>query len=273
VKTENPTLRRQVLGEQLRVLRRQSRLTLHEAGRVINCSESKLSRVETGHRSASIEDITILLGLYRADPAQRSYVLALARDADELDWKESKDPTVAHCQHILQSLQSQANQIVSFDPVFIPRLLQTNEYRSAILAASATMPTSDINRDRHGVSAPRQPPTLLAFVEEHVLHRPLGNPEILGHQLEHLRETVADSDSTIRVIPKDQAVACGPFTLLRLPDRPPVVVLELLTCRLFLERPEAIDAYEHALKHLGNNALNEAESLKLIAGAAEALDT
>lgn len=41
MKTENPTLRRQMLGEQLRVLRRQSRLTLHEAGRVINCSESK----------------------------------------------------------------------------------------------------------------------------------------------------------------------------------------------------------------------------------------
>lgn len=75
------------------------------------------------------------------------------------------------------------------------------------------------------------------------------------------------------MIPKDQAVACGPFTLLRLPDRPPVVVLELLTCRLFLEHPEHIDTYEHALKHLDNNALNEAESLKLISSAVEALDT
>lgn len=271
VKIDNPTLRRQVLGERLRVLRRKAHLTLNEVGRVINCSESKLCRVESGQRGASIEEITILLGLYQADPAQRSDVLTLARDADELDWVQSNDST--HCQHTLRRLASYAEQIVCFDPVVIPGPLQTTQYRNAVLTASPTTPTRGIDDDREADSARRQPPELLAFVGECALHRPPGSRDVLLRQFEHLRTAASEGHCAIRVLPRDRTVASGPFTLLRLPDRSPVVVLEHLTRRLFLEHPEDINAYEHAVKHLENNALNETASLELISNAAETLDT
>lgn len=142
-------------------------------------------------------------------------------------------------QRTLNRLESKVEQIAAFDPVVIPRLLQTSEYRSAV---SATVPTSDIDDDHHAVWARRQPPKVLAIVDECVLHRPPGGLEILRHQLAHLLTATTDSYWSIRVVPRDQTIASGPFTLLRLPDRPPVVVLDHLTCTLFLEGPDDVDA-------------------------------
>lgn len=266
----NPTLRWRVLGNELRILRKQACLTLNDIARVLHCSESRLSRLESGYRSAPTEEIAFLLGLYHATPADRNHLLTLARDADKPDWKEPKDPTTPHHQHILHSLESDATQIISFDPVVIPRLWQTEKYRNAL--QPPTRPNPGTHHDRYTRCARRQPPALHAFVEERVLHRSPGNPEILAHQLDHLRDTAADIDNTLRVIPQDRIGATHPFTFLRLHDRAPVVVLEFLTCRLYLERPEDIDTYEHALKHLDNNAPNETESVKLISQAAETLN-
>lgn len=273
MKVDNPTLRRQVLGEQLRALRTKAGFTQEEAAWVIKCSGSNLSRVESGHRGASIEDVVGLLWMYGANSPQRSYVLALARDADELGWLQSKDLAAACGQHALNSLEPRAEQIVSFDPILMPRLLQTSQYRSAVLAASATVPSGDIDDDRHTVGAHRQPPQMLAFVDEWVLHRPVGGLEVLRRQLAHLREVTAESRWPVRVLPRDQAIASGPFTVVRLPDRPPVVVVDHLTCWLFLESPQDINAYEDALKHLDEKALSEAESRELISDAAAGLGT
>lgn len=268
MKTDNPTLRREMLGEGLRVLRTKALLSLDEAARTINYLGSELGRVETGHDSALIEDIASLLTLYRADPTHRQHLLALARDVDELGWLQPKDST-AYSQRTLCSLQSQADQMVCFDPVVIPGALQTEEYRRAVLAGSTTGDPDDRNAD----SACRQPPTLLALLDECVLHRPFGGREVLHDQLGHLREVAAEPRWSIRVVPKDQTAASGPFTLLHLPARSPVVAIEHLTCRLFLERPEDIDVYERAVQHLSKNALDETESLKLISKAAEGLAT
>jgi transcriptional regulator with XRE-family HTH domain len=86
VQCNNPTVRMQELGNGLRKLRTQAGFTLDDAASVIHCSASKLSRLETGHRKAPLDDIACLLGLYRADHAKRTRLLALAREADETGW-------------------------------------------------------------------------------------------------------------------------------------------------------------------------------------------
>lgn len=272
-----PTVRRQEFGEGLRVLRIQAGFTLEDAARIINASASKLSRVETGHRNAPIEDIAGLLALYRAGHDQRTRLLALAREADEIGWLQSHPAGRTRRQRTLSTLESQAERIVHFDPVMVPGLLQTSEYTQAVLAESAGAPDND---DDHGVTwlsrsalIRRQLPKLLAILDESVLHRPFGGREVLRRQLEHLRTAAGESHWTIRVVPRDQKITTGPFTLLHLADRSPVVCLEHLTCALFLERPHDIDAYEHTLKRLDEHALDEAGSLDLIAHAAKSLET
>lgn len=74
------------------------------------------------------------------------------------------------------------------------------------------------------------------------------------------------------MIPSGRKITTGPFTLLRLSDRSPVIYLEHLSCTLFLERPHDIDAYEQTLKHLDENALDETGSLELISSVATSLE-
>lgn len=271
MKTNDLTVRQQEIGEQLRALRTKASLSLDETASVINCSVSRLSRLETGHRRVPIEDIASLLTLYRADHDQRAYVLALARGSDTIGWLQSKDSATAHRQYSLSTLESKAKEIISFDPTVIPRFLQISEYRCAALAQSVTVPANDIDDDRPDVSACRQPPKRLAILDESVLHRPLGGWEVLRRQLEHLREAAADKDWTIHMVPRGQTIASSAFTLLRLPDRPPVIIHEHPTCRLFLERPHDIEAYEQTLRQLSAQTLDETESFELISNALERL--
>lgn len=272
-----PTVRQQELGDGLRMLRTQAGFTLDDAARIIHCSASKLSRLETGHRHASIDDIAGLLGLYHAEHGQRSRILALAREADETGWLQSHPGSHAQRHHTLSTLTSYAEQIVHFDPVMIPGVLQTSEYTQAVQAESGVAPTieqdhSAIRRKRRCTLNRCKPPELLAILDESVLHRPWGGHGVLRHQLEHLRTTSAESHRMIRVLPGGQRITTGPFTLLRLADRSPVIHLEHPTCSLFLEQPHDIDAYEHALKHLDEYALDETDSLEMISQVSKNLE-
>ena len=52
------TVRRQVLGTELRILRKAAHFTLEDAAQIINCSASLVSRMETGHRSISPVEVS-----------------------------------------------------------------------------------------------------------------------------------------------------------------------------------------------------------------------
>lgn len=273
MKSTEPTVRRQQVGEQLRLLRNKTQLSLDEAARIIHASPSKLSRVESGHRKAPIEDIAGLLALYRAGHAQRAHLLAMAHETDQTGWLITDRPGCAQRRHTLITLESKAEHIVYVDPVVIPEVLRTSDYTTAVMAESELVSNSDNDGRteqccRQSVLAQRQPPQRLAILDDSVLQRPLGGKEVLCRQLEHLKAAAADSRWTIRVMPRDHAITTGAFTLLRFPDRSPVVVLEYLTCSLFLEQPHDIDVYELALKRLDNNALDDAKSLDRISEVA-----
>lgn len=275
MKCDNPTVRRQELGDQLRMHRTRAGFTLDDASRIIACSASKLSRIETGHRAAPIEEIASLLGLYRADHTQRTRLLTLAREAGETGWLQPHPAGCAQHRHALNTLESSADQIVHFGPILVPEALRTDEYAKAVLVESGAVSNDGLgDTTLHSTRArPRQPVQRLALLDESVLHRPFGGLDVLRGQLEHLRTTAAESHWTIRVIPRPRKITTGPFTLLRLPERPSVVHIEHLTCTLFLERPHDAAAYEQAVSCLEHNALDENASSELISRVTRNLET
>jgi transcriptional regulator with XRE-family HTH domain len=279
MKSVDQTVRRQELGHELRALRTGAHFSLREAAQVIDVSESKLSRIETGHRNAPIDDIASLLTLYRADSEKRAHLLALAREADEVGWLQASRPNFAQHQHTLITLESKAEQIVNFEPLVVPGLLQTGEYTHAIMAESGVVPENEIDgrlmtrSRRQSVLARRNPPKLLALIDELVLHRTLGGAEVLHRQLWHLIRISGQLNISIRVVPNGHVGASGSFAVLRLPDRNPVVFLGSLTSNLFVERSEDVSLYERTLERLAACALDEEESIAAIATAARSLET
>ena len=75
----------------LRELRLSRRLTVEEVAERLLCSATKVSRLETGARKASLRDVRDLIGMYEvADQAEAEYLMSLARQAREPGWWEQR---------------------------------------------------------------------------------------------------------------------------------------------------------------------------------------
>jgi transcriptional regulator with XRE-family HTH domain len=278
----DPTVRAQELGEALRVLREEANLSVRTAGARIDASASKISRLENGKNAVAIDDVAALLAVYQVTGPRRRKLLDLAHEADHRGWWQRSAPTFAERVETLHSLESRALAITCFEPVVVPGLLQTGEYTRAILVESGLVDEDDVeNRmvirlQRHSVLLRRQPPGLLAIIDELALRRVIGGPDVLRRQLEHLVEMAQRPNIVIRVVlNEDRAHAAidGGFVVIRRPEGAPVIFLEHLTSSLFIEDREEIAQYELVTKELLNQALDPAESVRYLAERARSLDT
>jgi transcriptional regulator with XRE-family HTH domain len=78
-----PTVRRILLGTQLRRLREACGITREDAGYRIRASESKISRMELGRVGFKERDVIDLLEMYGVtDEAERDALVAMAREAN-----------------------------------------------------------------------------------------------------------------------------------------------------------------------------------------------
>jgi hypothetical protein len=84
--TRSPTGRRRRLGAELRRLRDDAGLTIDKVAEALDCSPSKISRIETGQVGATPRDVRDMLELYRVDDAQRQALVQIAREARERGW-------------------------------------------------------------------------------------------------------------------------------------------------------------------------------------------
>jgi transcriptional regulator with XRE-family HTH domain len=82
----SPTVRRKRLGIELRRLREQARLTCEEVGQRLDCSGTRMSRVETGRISVRPGDARELLEIYGVTGTEADSLIQLAREARRKGW-------------------------------------------------------------------------------------------------------------------------------------------------------------------------------------------
>ena len=83
----SPTVRRRRLGMELRRLREASGLMIEDVAKHLECSMSRVSRIETGKSVARIRDVRDMLDLYAVgDEDQREQLLTLAKEAQQRGW-------------------------------------------------------------------------------------------------------------------------------------------------------------------------------------------
>jgi transcriptional regulator with XRE-family HTH domain len=275
------TVRIEVLGEELRRLRESRGMTLAEVVSRIGISESHLSRMESGKRAPSPEDLSALLVIYGVKGEDRLELLALARKAGQPGlWQregsfESRFAT-------LKLLESRATSLVSFEPLMIPGLLQTMPYAQACLRAALMLDDQDAVDDRvvgrihrQGVLRKFDAPPLVSVIGEPALRCPIGGRDVLRDQLRYLVEVVERSNVTLRVLPTSvggHPGLLGSFLRMRFADRPSVVVLENQTSSLYLEDHHDVTPYERAIVELLSMAASEENSVRLVAEIAATLE-
>jgi transcriptional regulator with XRE-family HTH domain len=275
---QSPTVRRRRLALELRRLRESAKLTCEEVAERLECSASKISRVETGRVSVSPRDVRDMLEIYGAPPEQRDSLVQLARDSRQKGWWHAYGDTVQPHFATYLGLESAASEIRIYEVSLIPGLLQTEDYaRAVITAGMVNSPRPDIER-RVALGMERQrlarndPPKVWAVLDEAALRRRVGGPEVMRVQLEYLSEVGSMPNVSLQVIPFGGGAhpAMGrPFIILVFGERidPDVVYLEDLTSALWVEDVEEVDRYNVFFNHLRATALSFEDSAALITAA------
>ncbi|MFI9345673.1 helix-turn-helix domain-containing protein [Streptomyces sp. NPDC052773] len=280
-----PAVRRRKLGAELRALRTGAGLTSGEAARLVGWHQSKVSRIETGASGVKPADVRLLLDAYGvSDPQLRELLLVLAGSGcgqGRDHWWHAYRGVLPPTYRDFISLESQASGMRTLETSVVPGLLQTPEYARAVTRAAVEGLDEDrldtlveVRLARQDVLRSQPPLRLSAVLDEAVLRREVGGPDVMEDQLLRLMEAARLPQVGLQVLPFAAGAhigVTGPFVIFSFSNTSDldVVVLDHLTSSLYLERKEDVGAYTEAFDALRRHALSPEESLEYIAGIAD----
>jgi transcriptional regulator with XRE-family HTH domain len=273
----SPTARQRELGTRLRGLRNEHNLTVEDVAERLLCSATKISRLETGARRPSLRDVRDLCGIYEVDASTSAELMSLAKEARAAGWWTQYDDLNLDP---LIGLEDAATTITCYSMFYMPGLLQTREYAQGIISIVAPKMDPHVVQQRVDARLRRQQllsrdsgPRYNVLLDENVIRRGVGDPELIAAQLEKVLETIDAGRAVVQVIPFSAgayATADGYFVLLEFEGRAdlwPVVYIEGLAGNQYLDRKGDIARYRECIDYLKARALSPQESESLIAKA------
>jgi transcriptional regulator with XRE-family HTH domain len=261
-----PTVRRMLVGAQLRRLRTEAGLSREEAGEAIRASEWKIHRLENGQVGFKDRDIGDLLRLYGiTDPDDIDGFLQFAREANAPGWWQQYGDLLPQWFKAYVDLESAATLIRTYEGQLVPGLLQTEDYMRAVIGAHLDEPPEEAER-RVALRMTRQTlltqpdgPRLWAVIDEAALRRPVGSPEAMRGQLERLIAATKLVNVVLQILPFRAGAhpgMVGAFSILRFADGdlPDVVYVEHLTNAQYLDRRDDVNRYLHVMDRISMRA-------------------
>ncbi|MFF4408666.1 helix-turn-helix domain-containing protein [Streptomyces sp. NPDC001262] len=204
-----PTARQQRLGAELRKLREQAGLSVVEAGKALGADRTRISNIEAGRLGLSAERIRALAAVYACpDPALVDALVMMAGERGKGWWEECRG-TLPTSLLDLAELEYRALALTYMQVIYVPGLLQTEEYARAVFRlAVPELAQIDVRRrvsfrmqrkcvmERGGGATPTK-----FIVHEAALRMLYADAGTHRRQLERLIEFGEQSSITIRVIP------------------------------------------------------------------------
>lgn len=259
----------------MRKLRARKGMTLEEAGKLVGVSKATVSRYETQEGPVKWPIADALCREYDATDAERNAVVALAKDAKQQGWWAPYTESIPADMNLLLTLEDEAVREDHFSCTYVPGLLQTRNYSTAVqganemrLARDEIQRLVDIRMKRQEILSRPKPPHLWAILDESVVRRVVGSPDIMRDQLCHLLEANDSQHITLQILPFSKGAHCaalGSFVILGGVEASlDVVYVDLHVGSLFLEKDEELDRYRLAFDYLRAQALDMAASSALI---------
>src|SRR5262249_56586757 len=113
-----------------------------EVARRLEWSPSKVSRIETGQSRVQTGDVRDLLEVYGiTDQATCEALVQLAREARRRGWWTRYTDVLGSGTYV--GLEAEAAGLHTYESMFIPGLLQTEDYARAVIRAGLTRPDPD----------------------------------------------------------------------------------------------------------------------------------
>ncbi|MFJ2259690.1 helix-turn-helix transcriptional regulator [Streptomyces sp. NPDC087844] len=273
-----PTVRSRRLGTALRQYRLAAKLDQPQAAEVIATSQARISRLESGHVTARVIEVRLLLDAYGIrDREVRAKLEDLAKRSKNRGWwlEHAAHLRPDYMDHI--ALEDDATYIQEWQQVLVPGLLQTPAYTEAVIQTSPAHMAPERVAQLVEVREARQAKiedggaTYSAVIWEAVITHPLVGLEVHQQQLSAVLAVGKRKNVTVQVLPFSMgalATVTSAFSTFSFDTEPAVqaVALENLRGTSVLEDPEDLAAYANMYDLLRSSALAPDASAKLIRG-------
>jgi transcriptional regulator with XRE-family HTH domain len=267
-----------VLGRRLQELREAAGLGREEAARALRVAPATVRRMETAEVALKIPYVQVLLEAYGVSEEETAAFVALAEEANRPGWWQRFHDVLPEWFSLYVSLEGAARLIRSYEPHFVPGLLQTEAYARAVLEAGTVGRSSPEALERHvSLRMARQrlldgpdPPHLWVVMDETVLRRPVSvDASVMREQFDRLLEFAERDRITLQVAEFAAGPHPGtyaPFSLFRFaePELPDMVVSEYLSGALYLDSRTEVSAHLEVLDHMTTHAASAPRTKKLL---------
>lgn len=281
----SPTVKRRRLAAELRRRRDVAGMTIEEVAEQLEWSSGKISRIENARVSVLPRDVKFLLRTYGAEEGSDEWeaLLALARESRQKGWWHAYGDAIPEWFETYVGLEADATTMRTYESELVPGLFQTEDYARALYRAGMIKASNDEIEKEVAVRMARQerlaeadPPQIWSVVNEAVIRRVVGGPEIMRPQLVKLAQVSEQPNITLQVLPFSAGAHAGmdgAFQILSFPEPtdPDVVHLHYYTGTVYLEKVQESDRYGLMFNHLRAAALSVDQSWDLIARASDEL--
>lgn len=252
-------------GSEVRRYRMDSNISQERLGEIINYSGGMVCMVETSRRTPPL------------DFAERVDAALDTGGALTRLWPLVHRTTFPSWFRGFVEMEATASKLQIYDVQTITGLLQTEDYARAVIEAlreeradEDVMARMERQRILMGGAAPR----LWVVVDEAVLRRPIGGPEVMHEQLRRLTELTSNKRVVLQVLPfSSGAHACmnGALTVLSFDEGPDVAYVEGPGSGQLVSEPEQVERCQLRYDLLRATALSPRESMALIRRVMEEL--
>ncbi|MBQ1020886.1 helix-turn-helix transcriptional regulator [Micromonospora sp. D93] len=254
-------------AEELRLARAANGMSQAALAEALSYSGALVAKVETSERRPSLDFARRCDAVFSADGRFERIQRRISREAVVpwfRDWAGIEQETTA---------------LRWFEPLYVPGLVQTEDYARAILAGAGLFAADEVEQqvtarlDRQGVLTRDRPPLLSVVVDEYVLRRHIGGPEVMREQLRHLVKLGSALPRVrIQVVPLSAGAYAGldgPFVIATAATGEDVVFLDGQRHGQVIDRVEYVRQMVEVWESIRGEALSQQQSLDLIAEVAE----
>ncbi|GHF82920.1 helix-turn-helix domain-containing protein [Streptomyces thermodiastaticus] len=272
--TSAPTVLRMILGRRLQDMRQNVGASLEEAAKALRVTPLTIRRLEKAEVALKPLYVEKLLQTYGADQQEIDEFVAMAERANKPGWWHAYRDVVPSWFTAYVSLETGAKTLRTYEPHYVTGLLQTRDYARCVLRGGFPNDSEEELERRVELRLRRQSllertdaPTLWVVMEEAVLHRAVGGPDVMREQIDRLLEASELDHVSLDIVPFSAGAhvgACAPFTYFRFeePELPDIVYSELLTASVYLD--DRADVVAHLEAHSRMALLTSSQESKAI---------
>ncbi|MBN1172742.1 MAG: helix-turn-helix domain-containing protein [Micromonosporaceae bacterium] len=264
----------------LRVARDDRGLTQSQVAEAMEWSLSKIMRIESGEVTVSPTDLRRLLpylGIAEHDRIEQLVSSAKASRSRKAWWADPKYRNDwSHHLRMLVQYEAEAVALRHFSVMLIPGLLQIPEYAATVMRGLSDAFSLAEHQTRLDFRLRRQQemlsredfPSILVLLDESVLYREVGGPDVMARQLEELLRYMKRGAVMVRILPFAKAAPVallGPFIIVDLQDLKSVFLYrESHTGDGSTEDPSVVSQHRHMFDRMWDLAIDEEASAALI---------